>query len=98
MREGVVTETSVLLRIVIAILSAPEVLSSMTNRGRMMARRKYLVENAAMCGDCHTPHLQNGQPDRAHWLAAAVLDFKPLHPMPWANRAPAAWRLSLRVR
>ncbi len=83
------TKASVLFLAVIAILVAPKVLSSMTSNRRMIARGKYLVENAAMCGDCHTPHLQNGQPDRARWLEGATLEFKPLHPMPWANKAPA---------
>jgi len=51
-------------------------------------RGKYLVEQVAMCGDCHTPRKANGEADRARWMQGAALDFKPLHPMPWAAVAP----------
>ena len=45
-------------------------------------RGKYLVENVAMCADCHTPRDDKGQFDRSQWLAGNVLDFKPDHPTP----------------
>ena len=54
----------------------------------LTVRGKYLVEHVAMCGDCHTPHLPNGQPDRARWLRGAPVGFKPIHPMPSAAAAP----------
>ena len=47
-------------------------------------RGKYLVENVAMCADCHTPRDDKGQFDRTHWLQGNVLDIKPDHPMPFA--------------
>ena len=47
-------------------------------------RGKYLVENVAMCGDCHTPRDDKGQFDRTQWLQGNVLDFKPDHKMPFA--------------
>ena len=47
-------------------------------------RGKYLVENVAMCADCHTPRDDKGQFDRAQWLQGNVLDIKPDHPMPFA--------------
>jgi mono/diheme cytochrome c family protein len=47
-------------------------------------RGKYLVENVAMCGDCHTPRDDKGQFDRSQWLQGNVLDIKPDHPMPFA--------------
>ncbi len=52
------------------------------------ARGKYLVERVAMCGDCHTPHLPNGQLDRARWLQGAPLGFKAIYSMPFAAVAP----------
>jgi mono/diheme cytochrome c family protein len=47
-------------------------------------RGQYLVENVAMCGDCHTPRDDKGQFDRTQWLQGNVLDIKPDHPMPFA--------------
>jgi mono/diheme cytochrome c family protein len=47
-------------------------------------RGKYLVENVAMCADCHTPRDDKGQFDRTQWLQGNVLDFKPDHKMPFA--------------
>ncbi len=41
-------------------------------------RGKYLVENAGLCQHCHTPKLENGEPDRSKWLKGAVLDVGPL--------------------
>ena len=52
-------------------------------------RGKYLVENVGMCGDCHTPHNEKGEPIREKWLEGAALPFKPIVPMPvWADKTP----------
>ena len=51
-------------------------------------RGKYLVENVAMCADCHTPRDDKGQFDRSQWLQGNLLDIKPDHPMPFAAVAP----------
>ena len=51
-------------------------------------RGKYLVENVAMCADCHTPRDDKGQFDRTQWLQGNLLDIKPDHPMPFAAVAP----------
>ncbi|HOK45328.1 MAG TPA: c-type cytochrome [Bryobacteraceae bacterium] len=53
-----------------------------------VARGKYLAENVAMCGDCHTEHLANGMPNVAKQLRGALLPFKPVVSMPWAPMAP----------
>jgi mono/diheme cytochrome c family protein len=51
---------------------------------------KYLVDRVGLCGDCHTPHNENGQPIEGQWLQGAPITFKPLVPMPeWADKAPA---------
>lgn len=50
---------------------------------------RYLVENLGGCGDCHTPTLQNGQPDKTHWLKGAMLVFQPIQPIPhWKAASP----------
>jgi mono/diheme cytochrome c family protein len=53
-----------------------------------LERGKYLVTGVGMCGDCHTPHDQQGQLVEAEWLKGAPLPFKPTVPMPWAEVAP----------
>lgn len=50
---------------------------------------KYLVDNAVLCGDCHTPFNEKGEPDHNRWLQGATLGFAPLQPLPnWAAVAP----------
>jgi cytochrome c553 len=65
------------------ILSLPASADAQTAHG------KYLVDQVAMCGDCHTPRTATGAliADRA--LQGAPLDFRPIHPMPFAQQAPA---------
>jgi mono/diheme cytochrome c family protein len=50
---------------------------------------RYLVTQVSLCGDCHTPHDEHGQPVSAQTLAGASIVFKPIHPVPnWAEYAP----------
>ena len=52
-------------------------------------RGKYLVERVGMCGDCHTPHDERGEPIREKWLQGSDLSFKPIVPIPvWADKTP----------
>ena len=53
-----------------------------------IARGRHLVDNVALCADCHTPRLPGGQFDRARWLEGSPLGFKPLFEMPWSPVAP----------
>ena len=54
----------------------------------LLARGKYLVEGVGMCGDCHTPHNDKGEPVKEQWLKGTVLDFKPTAPVPnWADKS-----------
>jgi Cytochrome c len=55
-----------------------------------VARGKYLVEQVGLCGDCHTPRNDKGEPVKEQWLKGTTLDFKPIGPVPvWADKAPA---------
>ncbi|HME34216.1 MAG TPA: c-type cytochrome [Candidatus Sulfotelmatobacter sp.] len=55
-----------------------------------LARGKYLVVDIGLCGDCHTPHNDKGEPVKEQTLKGATLDFKPVAPVPvWADKAPA---------
>ncbi|MEY2667511.1 MAG: hypothetical protein RJA59_149 [Pseudomonadota bacterium] len=54
-----------------------------------VARGKYLVEQVAMCADCHSPRGPKGEFIKERWLQGAPLDFKNIVPMPkWAEVAP----------
>ena len=54
-----------------------------------VARGKYIVEQVAMCGDCHAPRDEKGQHIKEKWLHGAPIDFKATVPMPrWAELAP----------
>lgn len=50
---------------------------------------RYIVEHVGMCGDCHTPRDEKGVPIVARALRGAPLGMRPIHPMPFATRAPS---------
>lgn len=61
---------------------------SMTNQAEV-ARGKYLVENVAMCPQCHTPRNADGTLDHAHELEGTSEFFQPPHPdQNWPLKAP----------
>jgi mono/diheme cytochrome c family protein len=50
-----------------------------------VSRGRYLVNEMAKCGDCHTPRLPTGAPDMSRFLKGTALSFQPIHPVPgWA--------------
>jgi mono/diheme cytochrome c family protein len=54
-----------------------------------IARGKYLVENVARCGDCHSPKNEKGEPIAGKELRGAPLSFKPIAAVPdWSTQAP----------
>ncbi len=54
-----------------------------------VARGKYLVNNIGMCGDCHTPMNQKGEPLKGKTLQGAPIMFTPTVPIPgWAKSSP----------
>lgn len=53
-------------------------------------RGRYLVENVAMCGECHTPRNAQGELNRNAWLQGAPIWIMPVRNIPnWAPSAPA---------
>jgi mono/diheme cytochrome c family protein len=57
--------------------------------GGSVERGKYIVESVAMCSQCHTPHTDNGDPDRTQWLAGGALWLKPGPPIAdWPLKVP----------
>ncbi len=54
-----------------------------------VARGQYLVQGVAMCGNCHTPRMPNGELDRSRWLAGAPVPYLPAQPTSdWPIVAP----------
>jgi mono/diheme cytochrome c family protein len=52
-------------------------------------RGRYLVEQVAQCGECHSPRDANGNPDHSRWLQGAQVWIMPVRPDPnWAERVP----------
>ena len=59
-----------------------------SDKTALVARGKYLVEGIGMCGDCHTPHNERGEPIKEQWLKGSILDFKSAVPIPnWADKS-----------
>jgi mono/diheme cytochrome c family protein len=54
-----------------------------------LVRGKYLVEDVATCGMCHTPRDSSGNLDRSRWLEGAPLWIQPSVPASdWPLQAP----------
>lgn len=65
--------------------AAPPVPSSPAD----IARGKYIVENVAMCPQCHTPRQSDGELDSRRPLDGAAEFFQPPHPdANWPLKAP----------
>lgn len=54
-----------------------------------IARGKYIVEDVAMCGLCHTPRTDSGEVDTEHKLDGAAIWLMPARPTSdWPLKAP----------
>ncbi len=87
------------LAFAVMVLSAPyrpaaqepkkPAMAQATGGGDLVARGKYIVEDVAMCGTCHTPRLPDGELDRSRWLAGASVPYLPARPVShWPINAP----------
>ena len=71
-----------------ALSSARPQTQSEAGKGRL-ERGRYLVQQVGLCGDCHTPRDDKGQPIEAKTLQGARIMFKSTVPMPsWGEFAP----------
>jgi len=60
-----------------------------SDNSAQIMRGKYIVEGVARCGQCHTPHDENGVEDPEHPLEGAALWLNPTMPIAgWPLRAP----------
>lgn len=54
-----------------------------------IAQGKYLVDEVAKCGDCHTPMTEDGKVDTSRWMKGSTLPFAPIGNIPdWHKTAP----------
>jgi mono/diheme cytochrome c family protein len=69
--------------------TAPQRQSKAGGAAADVTRGKYLVEDVAVCGQCHTPRDSNGNLDRTRWLQGASVPYLPSKPdMDWPINAP----------
>jgi mono/diheme cytochrome c family protein len=54
----------------------------------LVDRGRYIVENVAMCEQCHTQRNAEGVPDREHWLMGGPTQLRATYPSPWAVIEP----------
>ena len=61
------------------------------NQGDLVSQGKYIVEDVAMCVECHTPRDQNGNLIGDEYLNGAPVPVKapPYRQINWAVKAPA---------
>lgn len=75
-----------------AIFAAPRAISQVAQkkgRDAQIERGRYLVEDVAMCGECHTPRNARGDLEMDKWLNGASIWIMPIHPdLNWAERVP----------
>jgi len=56
---------------------------------QLAERGEYLVNNVVLCGDCHTPRGQNGEPDMSRQLQGAPNLTTPTIDIPWGDVVPS---------
>ena len=73
----------------VASIELRDVSRSAADKGEI-ERGRYLVEDVAKCGECHTPRDAQGQLDHSAWLQGAPIWIMPVRPIAnWAEHAPA---------
>jgi mono/diheme cytochrome c family protein len=85
MKKNIVVVAILALGLVSIVNGEPKTRSSASSA--KIEHGKYLVENIGMCGDCHTPHNEKGEPIKEQWLTGTELPFKSTVPMPWAEKS-----------
>lgn len=76
-----------LLALIAGTAAAISLADAMSDR---IERGKYLVEEVAQCGMCHSPRNDRGEADLSRRLQGAPIWFNPTRSVPnWAYTAPA---------
>jgi mono/diheme cytochrome c family protein len=63
---------------------------STAGNASLVSRGRYIVEDVAVCSQCHTAHDENGQLDHNHWLGGGALWLVPANGMKedWPLKVP----------
>lgn len=73
----------------VVLIAVPLFVYSQSRTTSNVERGRYIVENVAMCGQCHTPRSGNGVLIMSQWLNGAAVPVKtPEHIRSWAEYAP----------
>jgi mono/diheme cytochrome c family protein len=89
-------KTCVLTMVLILLLALSWAGDKPTGSVSKIERGKYLIDRVALCGDCHTPHDEKGEPIAGQKLQGSALAFQPTVPVPvWAAKAPGIAGLPL---
>jgi mono/diheme cytochrome c family protein len=90
MISSIIWRQEMATRFAITLLALSLLQAAGSHSATEVARGKYLVDEVAQCGMCHTPHDQQGRSDAAQFLQGAPLWIEPVTPLSnWALRAPA---------
>jgi mono/diheme cytochrome c family protein len=78
-----------LIPTIFAVPRAVSQVAQKKNQDTQIERGRYLVEDVAMCGECHTPRNARGELEMDKWLDGATIWIMPIHPdLNWAERVP----------
>jgi mono/diheme cytochrome c family protein len=81
---------AILAAAVFCIATRCNALAGAESSAATIERGRYLVQQVGLCGDCHTPRNEKGEPIPDQALQGASTIFKPLQPVPnWAEYTPA---------
>ncbi|HUL34397.1 MAG TPA: cytochrome C [Candidatus Eisenbacteria bacterium] len=88
---GILLALAVLIPGVFAFArTAPQGAATKRQGPSEVERGRYLVEDVAMCGECHTPRDSRGQLEMNEWLQGSPIWIVPVkQDANWAQRAPA---------
>jgi mono/diheme cytochrome c family protein len=76
-------------RAVLCICAGAVYVSLLSADDASIARGKYLVDEVARCGMCHTPADANGQPDATKYLKGGAFNLQPVQAVEgWHKTAP----------
>lgn len=82
--------SALFLTVALAVSTGPAKSRTRTANTAEIERGRYLVEEVAKCGECHSPRDASGQLDQHAWLQGAPIWIMPVKPNSnWAQRAPA---------